>query len=168
MTTVTISATGGMTTMEVDAFLADAAESVQGKVYALGIGWDSIFVGSLPTVHPRASIGLTIRVPYTATNQMHTVLVHLEDEDGERVPLGTEPAEPDTEPKQVFEIGGQFNVGRPPILPPGDAQVVCLALTVNGLRLEKPAMFSWVISVDGTPLKRLPMRVQLLTQQMAM
>lgn len=154
--------------MEVDAFLADAAEAVQGKVYALGIGWDSIYVRSLPTIHPRASIGLTIRVPYTATNQTHTVLVHLENEDGERVALGDEPSEPDVEPKQVFEIGGQFNVGRPPLLPPGDAQVVCLALTVNGLRLERPAMFHWVISVDGTALKRLPMRVQLLTQQLTM
>jgi hypothetical protein len=168
MTTVLGSSTGGMTTMEVDAFLADTAEAVQGKVYALGIGWDTVYVRSLPAVHPRASIGLTIRVPYTATNQMHTVLVHLEDEDGGRALLGEEPSESDAEPKQVFEIGGQFNVGRPPLLPPGDAQVVCLALTVNGLRLEKPGMFHWVISVDGTPLKRLPMRVQLLTQQMAM
>jgi hypothetical protein len=168
MTTMKVPSTGGMTSMEVDAFLADAAEAVQGKVYALGIGWDTVHVRSLPAVHPRASIGLVIRVPYTATNQMHTVLVHLEDEDGDRVLIGDEPSESDSDPKQVFEIGGQFNVGRPPLLPPGDAQVVCLALTVNSLRLEKPAMFHWVISVDGTPLKRLPMRVQLLTQQLAM
>jgi hypothetical protein len=157
-----------MTTMEVDAFLADAAESVQGKIYALGAGWNTVHVRSLPTIHPRASIGLIIRVPYTATNQTHTVLAHLEGEDGERIPLGEEPGEPDGEPKQVFEIGGQFNVGRPALLPPGDEQVVNLALTVNGLPLEKPSMFHWVISVDGTPLKRLPMRVQLLTQQMTM
>jgi hypothetical protein len=168
MTILMVSSTGGMTTMEVDAFLADTAEAVQGKVYALGIGWDTVYVGSLPAVHPRASVGMTIRVPYTATNQMHTVLLHLEDEDGERVPLGTEPSELDVEPKQVFEIGGQFNVGRPALLPPGDNQVVCLAMTVNGLELEKPAMFHWVISVDGTQVKRLPMRVQLLTKQMAM
>jgi hypothetical protein len=152
--------------MEIDAFLADAAEAVQGKVYALGIGWDSIYARSFPVVHPRASIGLIIRVPYTATNQMHTVLVHLEYEDGGRVPLGAEPSETDAELKQVFEIGGQFNVGRPALLPPGDAQVVCLAMTVNGLTFEKPAMFHWVISVDGTALKRLPMRVQHLTQQL--
>jgi len=168
MTIMLDSSTGGMTTMEVDAFLADTAEAVQGKVYALGIGWDTVYVRSLPAVHPRASIGLTIRVPYTATNQMHKVTLHLEDEDGERVPLGEEQSEPDAEPTQVFEIGGQFNVGRPPLLPPGDDQVVCLALTINNLRLEEPAMFRWVISVDGTVLKRLPMRVQLLTQQLAM
>ena len=154
--------------MEVDAFLADTAEAVQGKVYALGIGWDTVYVQSLPAIHPRASIGLTIRVPYTATNQMHTVKLHLEDEDGERIALGEEQADPEAEPKQVFEIGGQFNVGRPPLLPPGDDQVVCLALTINNLRFEKPALFRWVLSVDGTPLKRLPMRVQQLTQQMVM
>lgn len=154
--------------MDVDAFLADSAESVQGKIYALGIGWNSVYVRSFPTVHPRTSVGITIRVPYTATNQMHTVLMHLEKEDGERVPIGEERSEPDAEPKQVFELGGQFNVGRPALLPPGDEQVVCLALTINNLLLEKPEMFHWVISVDGTALKRLPMRVQQLTQQMAM
>jgi hypothetical protein len=157
-----------MTTMEVDAFLADAAESVQGKIYALGIGWNTVYVRELPSVHARTSIGLTIRVPYTATNQLHTVLVHLEDEDGQRVPLGAEPSEGDAEPKQVFEIGGQFNVGRPPLLPPGDEQVVCLAMTVNNLPLEELAMFHWIITVDGTPLKRLPMRVQQLTQPLTM
>jgi hypothetical protein len=104
--------------MEVDAFLADSAESVQGKVYALGIGWNTVYVRELPSVHPRVSVGITIRVPYTATNQMHTVVLHLEDEDGERIPLGQEPSEPDDPPKQVFELGGQFNVGRPPLLPP--------------------------------------------------
>jgi hypothetical protein len=107
-------------------------------------------------------------MPRSVLNQTHTVLVHLEDEDGERVPLGEEAAEPDVEPKLVLEIGGQFNVGRPALLPPGDEQVVNLALTVNGLPLEKPAMFQWVISVDGTPLKRLPMRVQHLSQQLTM
>jgi len=154
--------------MEVDAFLADSAEAVQGKVYALGIGWNTVYVRALPSAHPRVSVGMTIRVPYTATNQNHTVLLHLESEDGERIPLGEEPSEADEEPKQVFELGGQFNVGRPPLLPPGDDQVVCLALTVNNLTLEKLAMFHWVISVDGTSLKRLPMRVQQLTQTLTM
>jgi Family of unknown function (DUF6941) len=119
-------------------------------------------------VHPRISVGITIRMPYTATNQMRAVVLHLESEDGERIPLGEERSASDDEPKQIFELGGQFNVGRPPLLPPGDEQVVCLALTINNLTLEKLAMFHWVISVDGTPLKRLPMRVQQLTQPLTM
>ena len=152
--------------MEVDAFLADSAETVQGKIYALGIGWNNIFVKTFPAVHPRVSVGITIHVPYTATNQMHKISLHLEDADGERIPLGEAPPEqPDGETEQVFELRGQFNVGRPPLLPPGDVQVVCLTMTINNLRLDKPYMLTWVISIDDTPMKHLPMRIQLFTQQ---
>jgi hypothetical protein len=152
--------------MEVDAFLADSAETVQGKIYALGIGWNNIFVKTFPAVHPRVSVGITIHVPYTATNQMHKISLHLEDADGERLPLGeTPPEQPDGETGQVLELRGQFNVGRPPLLPPGDVQVVCLTMTINNLRLDKPDMLSWVISIDDTPMKLLPMRIQLFTQQ---
>jgi len=58
----------------------------------------------------------------------------------------------------------QFNVGRPPLLPAGDEQVVPIALTIDGLQFDRPDMFSWVIAIDGTVLKRLPMRVHQLAQ----
>jgi hypothetical protein len=155
-------------TMEVDAFLADSAEAVQGKIYGLGIGWNNIYVPTFPAVHPRVSVGITIHVPYTHTNQMHTIALHLEGADGERLPLGeTPPEQLDGETGQILEIGGTFNVGRPPLLPAGDEQVVPLAMTINGLRLERPDMLTWVISIDGTPVKRLPMRVHQLLQQQA-
>jgi len=95
--------------MEVDAFLADSAEAVQGKIYALGIGWNSIYAAAFPTQHPRLSIGLTIRVPYTATNQMHRLTVRLETSDGERVRIGQQAAGPGQELRPVYEFGGEFN-----------------------------------------------------------
>jgi hypothetical protein len=150
----------GELAMEIDAFLADAAESVNGKIYALGVGWNILQVAQFPTVHPRIAIGITIHVPYTATNQNHALLVHLEDEDGNRIPLGERPGvSPDDSPQQVGELGGEFNVGRPPLLPPGDEQVITLALAVNGMRFERPGLFTWTFTIDGTPMKRLPMRV---------
>jgi hypothetical protein len=151
--------------VELDAFLADSAEAVQGKLYALGVGWNAIFVRVFPAVHSRVSVGIVIRVPYTATNQPHTVRMHLEREDGELYPLGESVlTASESEPTEVFEIGGQFNVGRPPLLPPGDEQMVCLALTVTDLHFDKPSRLTWVISIDGTEMKRLPMRVQQLVQ----
>lgn len=150
--------------MQVDAFLADSADMVQGKIYALGIGWNNVYVAVFPAVHPRVSVAMTIHVPYTATNQMHSISLHLESADGERLPLGeTPPDQPESAPGQLFDLGGQFNVGRPPLLPAGDEQIVALTITINQLRLEKPDMLTWVISIDGTPEKRLPMRVHQLT-----
>ena len=62
-----------MTGMEVNAFLADSAEVVQGKIYSLGAGWNSIYSDRFPLVHPKMALCILISVPYTATNQEHTV-----------------------------------------------------------------------------------------------
>ncbi|HEV7567505.1 MAG TPA: hypothetical protein VGO31_16280 [Microbacteriaceae bacterium] len=147
--------------MEVTAFLADSAEAVQGKIYALGIGWNAIFAQVFPVSHPRLALGITIQVPYTATNHMHTVTVHLETEDGERVQLGFNP-QPGGEPAPVYELGGSFNVGRPPMLVAGDEQIVPFAMTIDQLLFEAPGMFAWVVSIDGAEMKRIPMRVSAL------
>lgn len=150
--------------MQVDAFLADSAEAVQGKIYALGIGWSTIYATEFPAVHPRVSIGLTIHVPYTATNQPHRLELRLETADGAPMALGSQPGSDSTASAAVTKLAADFNVGRPPLLPAGDAQVLVFAMSVNSLVIEIPEMYNWVIEIDGSEVKRLPMRVQLLTQ----
>ena len=49
--------------IELDAFLADSVASVQGKLYALGAGWNRIAVALFPARHDRVGIGLLFRVP---------------------------------------------------------------------------------------------------------
>lgn len=146
-------------TMGVDVFLADSADVVDGKIYALGIGWNTIYAPSFPMAHPRVAVAVIIHVPYTATNTMHTFRLHLQDQDGNRIHIGTVGSDAEGT-RQIYELGGQFTVGRPPMLPPGDEQVVPLALTINGLRLDKPDLYSWVLTIDGVQARRLPMRVQ--------
>lgn len=147
-------------TVEVNAFLCDAAESVQGKIYAMGAGWNQInVVQSFPALHHNLALALTIHVPYTATNQMHKISIHLEDSDGQRIRIGDKPGNEPGELVPSFELAGEFNVGRPPLLPAGDEQVVPLAMTIAGLRVEKPDMYVWVISIDGSETKRLNMRI---------
>jgi len=145
--------------VEVDVFLADSAEAVQGKIYALGAGWNLLWAHAFPVTQPRIAIGIIVRVPYTATNQMHNLSVSLQTEDGETVQLGLiePPGGGDAQP--LNELGGQFNVGRPPLLPAGDEQVLALALQIDGLTFRAPGMFSWVVQIDGTEVRRVPMRV---------
>jgi hypothetical protein len=147
------------TSMTVDAFVADSASTADGKLYALGIGWNAIYTAAFPSVHPHLAIVLTIHVPWTQTNQPHTVRVHLEDEDGALVVLGRTQQTAEESPVDVTMIGGDFSVGRPPALPAGDEQIVPVSLDVNGLSLERPGMYTWVVSVDDRPMRRLPMRV---------
>jgi hypothetical protein len=150
--------------MEIDAFLADSAESVQGKIYALGIGWNTILVNQFPATHPRVALGITIHVPYTATNVNHTLNVSLVNEDGNKQVLGIA-ADGFGQPEPVLDLKADFNLGRPPMLPQGDEQIVAMSMVLDQMMFPLPGMLAWVLEVDGTELKRLPMRVAQLIQQ---
>jgi hypothetical protein len=145
--------------MEIEAFLADSVESVEGKLYVLGAGWNVLHTPSLPFRQPRIGIGLIIRVPYTATNQMHGFELTLQDADGQELPMGDAPAEAGTPDGKIRRFGGQFNVGRPPSLQPGDEQLIALAVNIDGLEFERADAYRFVIELDGSPEKELPFRV---------
>jgi hypothetical protein len=146
--------------MDVEAFLADSVVVAEGKLFAQGAGWNTINVNALPAQHDRIGIGLILTVPYTETNQEHAFSLHLETEDGERLPLGDAPPGMDTPDGRMRRIEGVFNMGRPPTLVAGDEQVIPLAINLNGLPFEAPGRYTFVVEVDGQEVKRLPFRVQ--------
>jgi uncharacterized protein affecting Mg2+/Co2+ transport len=153
--------------ISVDAFLCDAVQGVGGKLYAIGIGWNGIQAMQIPARHSRLGIGLVIRVPYTATNQAHRFSVHIEDEDGESLPLGdAAPGVTDASVKdgKVMRVEGQFNVGRPPTLAPGDEQNVPFAVQLDGLEFPRSGLYAVVVKVDDTEMSRLRFRLSLLQQ----
>ncbi|MDN4481460.1 MULTISPECIES: DUF6941 family protein [Demequina] len=150
--------------MRVDAFLADSAEVVQGKIYALGAGWNTIYVRQFPAAHRRLAVAATVHVPFTATNVAHKFELKLVTEDGKEYPIGLR-ADADGKAQPVRAMGGDFTLGRPPHLVDGDEQVACFAFTIDGLRFAEAGMFGWAISIDGEEVSRLPMRVQQAQQQ---
>jgi hypothetical protein len=154
-------------TLKVDAFLCDTVEGVGGKLYALGIGWNTLLVHGFPARHPRLGIGLVIHVPYTATNQQHQFFVHLESEDGVRLPLAEATASVDdelVEDGKVMRLGGQVNVGRPPDLAPGDEQVIALAVQLDGIEFPSAGLYAAVIVMDGSEEERLLFRLRQVQQ----
>ncbi len=149
--------------MRVDAFLADSAEVVNNKIYALGAGWNTIFVRAFPAMHRRLTVAAVVHVPFTETNVSHRFELRLETEDGKVYPIGARRGE-DGQVEAIHAMGGEFTLGRPPLLVDGDEQVACFAFAVDGLRFEQATKFSWIVSVDGEESTRLPMRVQLSQQ----
>ncbi len=147
-------------TIEVDAFLADSVVVAEGKLFAQGAGWNIITVRAVPAGHDRIGIGLLIRVPYTATNRNHEFELRLEDADGKRLPIGNNP----NGDGKIEGFGGQFNVGRPPQIQPGDEQIVPFAVNINGLTFDEAGHYRFVVSVDGTDAKGLSFRVVLIEQ----
>jgi hypothetical protein len=146
--------------LEVDAFLADSVVVSENKLYAQGAGWDSIFTATFPFRQPRIGIGVFLRIPWSATNQMHKFSIKIIDQDGNRISLGDAPPGTDLPGGKVHDLTGQFNVGRPPLLNPGDSQLVPIAVNLDGLEFEEPNSYSVVITVDEKDRRRLPIRVR--------
>jgi hypothetical protein len=147
--------------MEVDAFLCDSIAAAEGKLYAQGAGWNTIFSSAFPARHSRVGIGVLIRVPYTETNKAHQFEIRLEGSDGQRVALGEAPPGGQSDDGKLYAIGGEFNVGRPPLIVPGESQMVPLAVNLDGLTFDRPDSYSFTISIDGDEMKRLTLRLQL-------
>jgi hypothetical protein len=145
--------------VRVDAFLADSADVINNKIYALGGGWNTIFARVFPVIHRRLTLAATVHVPFTDTNTAHKFEIRLMTQDGVDHPIGLR-ADEEGRPVPVTAMGGEFTLGRPPQLVDGDEQIACFAFTIDGMRFEGPGMFSWVITIDGEEATRLPMRVQ--------
>ncbi len=144
-----------MDVIDVEAFLADAAETVQGKIYALGVGWNIIETAGFPTRHPSLCVGLILHVPYVATNVPHRLSLRLEDSDGHELVLGQGPE------GELRRLEAELSIGRPASLLAGDEQVVPLTMTLSGVEFPRADQYRFVISVDGEDVKLLRLRVRL-------
>ena len=100
-------------------------------------------------------VAAVVKVPYTATNQPHTLTITLVDEDGN----GVSPFVPDGVP-DPGPIRGElsFNLGRPAGLSPGEAQPYCLAANFN-IGLRQLGGYIFELAIDGTKMKELSLRV---------
>jgi hypothetical protein len=134
----------------VDAFLADAVTVVEGKLYALGAGWNRIVVRSLPARHDRIGIGLLFHLDAAAAGQ-HRFAIHLETAGGTSLQLGSGPAGP------VSAIEGGFTAG-------GDDVTMPFAMQLDGLPLEAAGRYAVHVAVDGDEVKTLAFHVMLQTE----
>jgi hypothetical protein len=142
--------------MEVTAILCNHAESVNNLLFVSAGGIEQALIqpGQPAPWAVSIGIGMSIEVPWTATNQEHSVNVTLVDSDGQPFDMATGP---DT--RQEFAVDLKFNVGRPPQLSLGASQTVQLAINIPVLPFEKLGQYDFVIAVDGSEEKRLHYRV---------
>jgi hypothetical protein len=142
--------------MELSAALCRYAETQNNLLYIAGGGIDTAAVpAGQPGPWPVSlAIGMIVGVPWMATNQEHTVHIALIDADGNPVEVQKGPDE-----REQFNAEFRYNVGRPPHIQSGDSQQIALALNVPVLPFPKLGRYDFVISVDGTEMRRLPYRV---------
>lgn len=94
--------------------VADFAEVLNGKLYTMGAGWDSLTVNAIPHPQPFA-IAASFLVDWHETNQLHDVAIDFLDEDG----------------RHFANLGAQLEVGRPPGATPGMPQRLILAVNLQ-------------------------------------
>lgn len=128
------------------ALLADAVQVLQGKLYVLGGGWNTLFVAGFPARHPSLGVGLRVRVPWSWTERPLKIGIDLQDEDGARILPGP-------------PIAQGVKVSRPQGLPDGSDVVLARSFTFNNLMFPKPGGYSFVISLDDEPSDRLRFNV---------
>ena len=142
--------------MELTAILCNHAEAQNGVLYLSGAGIDRFNVAqNIPGPWPvNLGIGISIKVPWTATNQSQKLELTLKDADGQDIllPNGQGSSAP-------LRAEMNFNIGRPPILETGEEQLVNLAINLPGLPVEKLGTYIFKIAVDGTELKELKLKV---------
>jgi hypothetical protein len=123
--------------MKVTMLLADAAQSVDGKLYILGGGWS--ITGPVPTP---SAVALKVEVPWDQANAKHSFELSLRDADGKPVVVGTPQGE------QAIQIGGEFEVGRPAGLTPGTPIDMTMAISLGPLPLPGGSRFTWRLTID--------------------
>jgi hypothetical protein len=95
--------------------LADFGESLNGKLYAMGAGWNVLRFPELPQDW-RFSVSIGIDVTWDETNQRRGIAVVIEDPDG--AGLGD-------------ELSMEIEAGRPPGLQPGQDQRMVIAINAG-------------------------------------
>lgn len=134
--------------------LCDHAQVEGGKLFISGANIDRVIVPAgapAPFALVFAVAGL-IRVAWTDTNTEHRLSVGLQTADGEPGPV---PGIGDD--GTLVEMG--FSVGRPPMATAGDEQLMPFVFPFQPLPVLEPGRLVLVISVDGEPVRSLPLTV---------
>lgn len=112
--------------------LADKAEAINGKLYAIGAGIHGIGMVQVPGM-AAVDVAVGLLVDYSATSDTHQLSLSMETADNQTV-LGP--------------ISVPFATGRPPGLPAGED--VSFTLVVQGpFPVPADGAYQWVAEVDG-------------------
>ena len=117
--------------------LVDYAESLNGKLYAMGAGWNVLRFPELPQEW-RFSVAIGVDVAWDETNQRRGMAVVVEDPDGAQ--LGD-------------ELSMEVEAGRPPGLQAGQDQRMVIAINV-GATFETAGPHAVVIRSGDEELER--------------
>jgi hypothetical protein len=137
--------------MKARGFLADTVQGTEGKLSALGAGWNRLSAPGFPARHDRIGLALILTFDGTEDGQ-HNVEMQLLDSRELPTTLFTGP---DGTEQHAITVGIE-------VQPPQDGFTevsVPLALNLDGLVFPEPGTYAFAVRVDGQDVERLPFRV---------
>lgn len=142
--------------MDLTAMLCNHAEVQNNVLYVSGGGIDRahIPVGLATPWQVSLGVAMSLEVPWAQADQEHSVRVTLHDADGQPVDLPMGAAG-----RQQFAMEIRFGPGSVAGTEAGESQRIALALNMPSLQLDQLGRYTFVISVDGVALRRLPYRL---------
>jgi hypothetical protein len=129
--------------------LADHSEALNGKIYAMGGGWNVLRFPQLPHEWGFA-LAFGLDVPWDETNRRYGLTMHLEEPDGEV--LGD-------------EFSMDIEAGRPPGSIPGSDQRIVLSLRTQAA-FTTAGPHAVVVKIDGEEIGRSRFYVVEVPQEM--
>ena len=105
--------------MQVNLMLADYATVHQGKLFISGAGINLMVIPATEPYVLNFGLGITVNIPWTATNQNHRLRIALVDTDEHIVPVAAVPPGAQVPEEDRGAILGNFNAGRSPSMAPG-------------------------------------------------
>jgi hypothetical protein len=142
--------------MEVVAILCNHVETPNGLMFISGGGIDRIAVpADAPAPWPISiAMAVQVKLPWSATNSEHRLVIRLQDIDGQDVLL---PTSPDT--FGPFRAEMNFHVGRPEGLEPGEGQIINLGFNMPMLPLPRLGSYLFSCEIDGEERERARFKV---------
>ncbi len=136
--------------MDLDVLLCDHAQVAGGKLFVAGANIDRVGLpaGTPPPYLVNFALAGVVHVPWTATNNEHSLGFVLLTEDSQR------PAFPPQMEGQDIRGEMRFNVGRPPHLASGEEQLVPFAFNFQGIPLMQTGRYVLELELDGTSARR--------------
>jgi len=127
--------------MQIEIFaLCDAATADAGKLNMLG-AFDTIWVATVPTVHPQCTIALRVRFK-TIERGEHRVLVNFVDMDGRHI---------------LLPANGTIRIDFPQEQRSGSANLI---LNIQGLKIERCGEYAINLAIDEREEVSLPLYVK--------
>lgn len=136
--------------MQVNLMLADYATVHQGKLFISGAGINLMVIPAAEPYRLSFGLGITVDIPWTATNQTHRLRIALVDSDEQIVPISTPIPGANVPEEDQGVILGNFNAGRSPSMEVGEDSIMPLAFQFPGLVVPHPGTYKITMQIDGT------------------